>query len=146
MSMAKIIKAHLSITKPIQLKNALGEVFINLIQHKHFIEAKWQNHITADDVIAAGQFYLSYIKRHPSHKFLNDKSDVSGDWTDANTWLEFEWLPQVLNEGLRCIAHVHSDDMISQIAERDLFKIASPQLQMKDFSDHDQAINWLLAC
>lgn len=144
--MGKVTKPHLATTEHIQLKNALGDVFLNLIQHEHYIEAKWQNHITADDVIAAGKVFLAYIKQHPSTKFLNDKKDVSGDWTEANPWIEFEWLPQVHEAGLRCITHVYSDDILSQIGERDLFNMVSPLLQMKNFSDREQAICWLLAC
>lgn len=145
--MGKITKSYQKTKKePIQLKNALGDVFISLIQHEHFIEAKWQGHLTADDVITAGTAYLAFLKKNPCPKLLNDKSDVSGDWTDADAWLEFEWLPQIIDAGLRCITHVYSDDMLSLISERDLYKMASPLLKMENFSDRDQAVNWLLSC
>lgn len=145
-SMGKIKKPHLATTESIQLKNALGEVFVILMHHEQFIEAKWLSYITADDVIATGKAYLAYIKKHPSPRLLNDKSDVSGDWTEANSWLEFDWLPQAMDAGLRCITHVYSDDMLSLIAEHDLYRMASPLLHMENFSDREQAINWLLAC
>lgn len=132
--------------EPIQLKNSSGNVFITLFQRERYIEAKWQGYITAEDVVAAATVYLSFIKEAPCSKLLNDKTDVSGDWIEANSWLEFEWLPQALEAGLRCITHVFSSDMFSQLSARDLYLRVSPILHIETFSDRDQAINWLLSC
>lgn len=143
------IKQNLQVTtgkEILQLKNALGDIFISLIPHKHYIEAKWQGHLTAEDVITAAKAYQAYIKLHPCPKLLNDKSEITGEWVEANAWLEFEWLPLVLEAGLCCLTHVYSDDMLSQLSERDFFNMASPLLQMETFTDREQAISWLLAC
>lgn len=132
--------------EPIQLRNSCGEIFISLIRNDNYIEAKWQGYITAEDVVAAASTYLSYIQLAPCPRLLNNKSDVSGDWIDANSWLEYEWLPQVVEAGLRCITHVYSSDMFSQLAVRDLYFRISPFLQIETFTDREQAINWLLTC
>lgn len=132
--------------EPIQLRNSSGDVFITLIRTENYIEAKWQGYITADDVVAAAKAYLAYIQTTPCPKLLNNKSEVSGDWIEANSWLEYEWLPQVVEAGLRCITHVYSSDMFSQLAVRDLYFRISPFLQIETFTDREQAINWLLSC
>lgn len=131
---------------PLQLRNSMGEVFISLIPKEQYIEARWQGHLTADDVIAAAKAYLAYIQQNPCPKLLNDKSAVTGDWIDANAWLEFEWIPKVVEAGLRCITHVYSANGLSQLSARDLYHQASPFLHMENFSDRDQAVKWLLAC
>jgi hypothetical protein len=133
-------------TEPIFLRNASGQEFLHLTRTENYIEAKWQGYITADDVVAAGEAYLSVMQHRPCPKLLNDKSDVTGDWIDANAWLVYEWLPQVVEAGLRCMTHVYSKDMFSQISMRDLSSRISPHLQISTFTDRDQAIKWLLSC
>ena len=83
----KPIKQSCTLAEPVQLKNSYGNVFITLTQRNYYVEAKWQGYITADDVVAAATAYLSIIKNAPCSKLLNDKSDVSGDWIEANSWL-----------------------------------------------------------
>ncbi len=136
----------LMMAEPIQLKNASGDIFMTLIRTDNYIEAKWQGYITADDVVAAASAYLAYIQLEPCSKLLNNKFDVAGDWIEVNSWLEYEWLPQVVEAGLRCITHVYSTDMLSQFSARDLYFRISPYLQIETFTDREQAINWLLAC
>ena len=132
--------------EPIQLKNSLGDIYITITTTDNYIEAKWRGYVTADDVITAATNYLSYLQANPCDKLLNDKSDVTGDWIDANPWLEFEWLPLAVKAGLRCITHVYSSDMFSQLSARDLYLRLSPTLHTKTFTDREQAIIWLLAC
>ena len=108
--------------------------------------AKWHGHVTADEVIEAASGYLAYLQQYPCSKLLNDKSNVTGDWQDANDWLEYDWLPKAYDAGLRCMAHIYSLSMFSQLSALDLQQRVVPPLQMKNFTDFDTALNWVLHC
>lgn len=130
----------------IKIENAQGEHYVTITQLPLYTYAKWRGHITSDDVIKAAKIYLEYIQEHPNSKLLNDKSDVTGDWQEANDWLEFDWLPAVYKAGLRCLAHVYSLSMFSQLSARDLRARVNPPLLMKNFMDFESAEKWVLNC
>ena len=122
----------------------MGDVYVTIQRKQDYIEAKWQGHITADNVVCAAQAFLEVLRKDPCAKFLNDKSEVTGEWQDANVWLQFEWLPQVLRAGLRYMAHVYSISMFSRLAARELEERITPQLSMKNFYERRLAEEWLL--
>ncbi|WP_235861332.1 hypothetical protein [Pontibacter flavimaris] len=133
--------------KPIRLSNPGGGVYLTLQLHKDYIEARWNGHITAGDVVTASKVYLALLQTYPSpDKLLNDKTNVTGDWSDANDWLEFEWLPQVIYAGLRYLAHVYSSNMFSRLSARDLYLRITPRIQMQNFNHRGEALHWLLTC
>ncbi|MBC5775333.1 hypothetical protein H8S95_14735 [Pontibacter sp. KCTC 32443] len=129
-----------------KLVNTQGEKYLTITQGPDYIYAKWRGHITADDVVNAAKAFLEYMKEHPCTKLLNDKSEVTGDWQDANDWLEFDWLPAVYHAGLRCMAHIYSHSMFSQLSARDLRDRVMPPLLMQNFLDFDSAEKWILNC
>jgi len=128
------------------VNNAQGEHFLTLSRRPEYVYAKWKGHISADEVIKAAKTFLEYIKEQPCAKLLNDKSEVTGDWQDANDYLEYEWLPAVYKAGLRCMAHIYSYSMFSQLSARDLRDRVDPPLLMKNFMDFDAAETWLIKC
>ena len=130
----------------INIVNAQGEHYLTITQLSLYTYAKWNGHVTSDDVIKAAKIYLVYIQEHPCSRLLNDKSDVTGDWQEANDWLEFDWLPAVYKAGLRCLAHVYSLSMFSQLSARDLRDRVMPPLLMKNFVDFESAEKWVLNC
>lgn len=132
--------------KPIHLAHANGDIFTTLRLHPGYIEAKWFGHITAGDVVTASKVYLALLQTYPCPgKMLNDKSLVSGDWSEANDWLEFEWLPQALQAGLRIVAHVYASNMFSRLSARDLYLRVTPRLQMQNFNNRKEGLRWLLS-
>ncbi|MCX2740044.1 hypothetical protein [Pontibacter anaerobius] len=131
--------------KPIQLTHPNGDVYLTLQLHPGYIEAKWYGHITASDVVTASKVYLALLQTYPCpDKLLNDKTNVTGDWSEANDWLEFEWLPQVIHAGLRCLSHIYSSNMFSRLSARDLYLRVTPRLQMQNFNDRNEGLYWLL--
>ncbi|WP_242926994.1 hypothetical protein [Pontibacter vulgaris] len=130
----------------LELKNQQGNVFVNISYQPDYIEAKWHGHITADEVVTAAIAYLQLIQEHSCPKLLNDKTEVTGDWQDANDWLEFEWLPKVRAAGLKYLAHVYSQNIFSRLSARDLIERVSPELMMRNFFNREEAINWLQQC
>jgi hypothetical protein len=144
MAMAsKAMKREARPVEPIELRHIMGELYVTILQKQDYIEAKWTGHITADNVVSAAQAYLELLKTCGCTKLLNDKSDVTGDWEEANDWLQFEWLPRAMEAGLRYMAHVYSFNMFSKLAARELQERVSPELCMKNFHERQEAEAWL---
>jgi len=131
------------LSAPVELRTSQGDVFIALSQQHDFLVAKWHGHITSEDIITAASAYLQLIREHPCPKLLNDKSEITGSWDEANDFLEFDWIPAVVDAGLQCIAHVYSRNMLSYWSEYELFLRAAPQLHIAHFTDTALAENWL---
>lgn len=131
---------------PIQLRHTQGDVFVTLYQRPYYIEAVWKGHVSAEDIIAAGNAYLRLIRTNPCPKLLNNKKDISGDWLDANDWLEFEWLPQASKAGLQCLAHVYSTNVFSRLSAQDMLIRFSDHLNIKNFNESETAEKWLISC
>lgn len=130
---------------PVQLIHPGGEVFVTISFCQNYIEARWSGHVTADNVITAAEVYLSLLHKTPVSRLLNNKSDATGDWTEANDWLEFEWLPKAIKAGLHAIAYVYSNNMFSRLSSHDLIQRMTPSIWVKDFNDPALAEAWLLS-
>ncbi|UOQ55345.1 hypothetical protein [Hymenobacter cellulosivorans] len=103
----------------------------------------WTGNITGPEVIqvakAAGPIQAQY--RCPL--LLNDKTDSTGEWSEALAWLEYEWLPAALHDGLRAFAYVFSPDMQNQIISLEFAERVGKQLPIQLFYDVDTALEWL---
>ncbi len=131
---------------PAPLKDEEGNLFVTLSCRGEYIEAKWTGYITAGDVVTAAKVYLALLQKNPIPRLLNDKTDAVGDWTEANDWLEFEWLPKVAQAGLCALAHVHSSNVFSRLSAQDLYLRIVPNLSMDNFDNAEAARIWLLSC
>ncbi|MFD2514410.1 hypothetical protein ACFSRY_11075 [Pontibacter locisalis] len=131
---------------PVLLSHPDGVVYLMFTNRTEFTEAKWFGHITADNVITGAKVFLELLKKRHNSKFLNDKTEASGDWEEANDWLEYEWLPQIKEAGLRCFAHVYSNNMFSRLSSRDLYLRMVPNVEMENFLNRKEAEKWLHSC
>ncbi|WP_461489473.1 hypothetical protein [Pontibacter sp. HJ8] len=134
------------LAEPLQLSHMLGDVYVTLQQKQDYIEAKWSGHITANDVVCAAQAYLELLRSSGCPKLMNDKSDITGDWQEANDWIQFEWMPKAVAAGLRYMAHVYSHNMFSRLSARDLLTRLTPELCMQNFNEREEAEIWLAGC
>lgn len=133
-------------TKPlkvVKLRHMTGDVYVTLRQRPNYIETKWSGHITADDVVCVAQAYLELLRSSGCPKLLNDKSDVTGDWQEANDWLQYEWLPRAREAGLRHMAHVYSFETFNTLSAHEFYDRVSPELCIKNFYERQLAEEWL---
>jgi len=143
----RITEARQSWTGTLQLTHPDGEVFIRMIRQKDYLATKWFGHLTEEDIYVGASVFLCMLRIAPCSGILNDKSETTGDWLEANEWLEYEWIPQLVDAGVTCMANVYSSDTFIQLSGRDLAYRASKQkLQMQSFSDPQSAEAWLEQC
>ncbi len=126
-----------------EIKNLHAQIRIEHYPHKDFFYIKWCGHINSEDTIAVAKKYLELQQSFHCPKILNDKSDVTGDWAEANDWLEYEWLPLAVAAGLRYFSMVVSRDLHDLAPAQDLQKRFSPDCEVKLFRDLTQAKEWL---
>ncbi|WP_240675983.1 hypothetical protein [Botryobacter ruber] len=129
--------------EPIVLTHTAGDVFLTLRAENGFLEAKWTGHISAADVIKAAQVSIPILQAMHYQGLLNDKSEVSGEWYEANDWLQYEWMPKAVKAGLKYLAYVYSSNMLSLYSFRDFRSRIPPELQLRTFHTRTAAKVWL---
>lgn len=134
-------------TKLLALQDGLGA---NLTEYLFYpndelLYLRWHGHLTGDEIVrGVGQGAQWRDQLHYAY-ILNDKSDTSGDWSDALPWLQYEWLPQALEAGVRAMAYVYSPDRENRFASQLLVEALRPHMAIELFERLDAALVWLEA-
>ena len=133
-------------TQLLTLKDDLGSDLAEYFFYPgdELMYVRWHGHLTGDAIIRGveqggkwrDQFNYTYL--------LNDKSDTSGDWSDALPWLQYEWLPQALEAGVRAMAYVFSPDRENLFVTQEFVLAVRPHIAIELFEDLDLALAWLL--
>ncbi|MFP4088972.1 MAG: hypothetical protein ACLFUB_12975 [Cyclobacteriaceae bacterium] len=75
---------------------------------------------------------------------MNDNSQLSGSWDEANDWIAQNWMPRALAAGLKKFAHITSLDVFGALSAEELLTKAG-DFEMRIFSDRKEAEAWLKA-
>jgi hypothetical protein len=126
------------------VKSAHSCISLEYVKEQDWFYVKWSGHINPDDVVAVAQKYLEIQQEKRCPKLLNDKSEVTGEWEEANNWLQYEWMPQVQETGLQYCALVLSRDMHDQTTAQDLQRRLSAYCKVALFCDLASAQQWLV--
>ncbi|SHJ04850.1 hypothetical protein SAMN02745146_2113 [Hymenobacter daecheongensis DSM 21074] len=111
--------------------------------NEQLLYIRWSGNLTGKEVIRVAMAGGAIQQELHCPLLLNDKTDATGDWSEALPWLEYEWLPQALAEGLRAFAYVFSPDMQNQIISLEFAERVSKQLPIQLFYDVSTAWEWL---
>jgi hypothetical protein len=107
------------------------------------LQVRWFGNITGREVVYVAQEFLKLQKQLHAPFLLNDKSHATGDWVEAMAWLEYEWLPSAIADGLRAVAYVFSPDLGNQFASVEFTERVSQHIPIKLFYDVPSAWQWL---
>ncbi|WP_324671732.1 hypothetical protein [Hymenobacter sp. GOD-10R] len=113
-------------------------------QSEQVLYARWFGNITAEAVIQGAQQATALQSWLHCPFVLNDKHEATGDWSEAMTWLEYEWLPQAVKDGLRAVAYVFATDVSNQIVSIEFMKRVQPHIAIEMFYDASMAWDWLM--
>ncbi|UOR05813.1 hypothetical protein MUN82_01645 [Hymenobacter aerilatus] len=129
--------------------DALGQLIATAYYHTQgeLLCVVWTGHITNVEVLQVAEAFLQLQALRPIRRLYNDKTTTTGDWAEAMPWLEFEWLPKAIHQGLQAIAYVLSPDISNQLISRRFADRVRPQLPIRLFFDYDKeaALGWLQA-
>lgn len=109
----------------------------------HLLYVQWFGNLTGNEVVSATRELLKVRGQLHPPLLLNDKSHATGDWGEAIDWLEYEWLPQAMQEGLRAMAYVFSPDVHNQLVSLTFFKRMHQYLPIRVFGTVPDAWEWL---
>lgn len=127
------------------ISDTSGKPLVDLLhspRHK-LLGTQWYGNLTGREVMQVAQEYLHLQSRLHYPLLLNDKSQATGDWSEAMDWLEYEWLPQAMKSGLRAMAYVFSPDMHNQLASLTFFERVRKHIPIQLFYDVPAAWQWL---
>lgn len=107
----------------------------------------WTGHITNVEVVQVAEAFLQLQTICTIRRLYNDKTATTGDWAEAMPWLEFEWLPKAIHNGLGAVAYVLSPDISNQLISRRFADRVRPHLPIHMFYDYEKeaALTWLRA-
>ena len=107
------------------------------------LHVRWHGHLTGAEIIRGVQQAGQWRAQLNYAFVLNDKSDTSGDWSDALPWLQYESLPLALSAGLKAMAYVFSPDRENRFASQDFVAAMRPHMAIEVFEDIATAVAWL---
>ena len=110
---------------------------------RQLLAVHWYGNLTGQQVIDVAGRTMQLSAGQPYHLLLNDKSQATGDWSEALDWLEYEWLPEVLLAGLHAIAYVFTPDMHNHLASYQFLERLTPYVCIEAFSELPPALEWL---
>ena len=142
------IASHLS-TDFYPVYDVLGQLIATAYYHPQdeLLYVVWTGHITNVEVIQVAEAFLQLQTIRTIRRLYNDKVATTGDWAEALPWLEFEWLPKAILNGLCAVAYVLSPDISNQLISRRFADRVRPHLPIHMFYDYDKetALAWLRA-
>ena len=124
-----------------KLGSDLAEYFI--YPEDELLYVHWHGHLNGDAVVRGVEQSTQWREQFHYAYILNDKSDTSGDWSDALPWLQYEWLPQALEAGVRAMAYVFSPEREHRFASQELTEALRPHMAIELFEDLNLALEWL---
>lgn len=118
-------------------------VDIEYAPSQRVLHVQWFGNITGREVIYVAKEFLKVQKQLHAPFLLNDKTHATGDWVEAMVWLEYEWLPQAVTEGLQAVAYVFSPELGNQFASVEFAERVGQHIPIKLFYDVPSAWQWL---
>ncbi|MCB2377695.1 STAS/SEC14 domain-containing protein [Hymenobacter sp. BT635] len=114
-----------------------------LYPEQQLLYIRWTGNLTGPEVIEVATAAGPIQQQYHCPLLLNDKTDSTGEWSEALPWLEYEWLPQAMKGGLRAFAYVFSPDMQNQGISMEFAEHVGKHLPIQLFYDVDAAWEWL---
>ncbi len=126
------------------VKNKLGQEYFTSVydEENGWVYNEWKGDVTANEVIEACKVSLEFVKKQQPEKILNDNSQLTGSWDEANEWIAQNWMPQALAAGLKKFAHVISPDVFGALSAEELVTKVSG-FEMRTFESEKEAKAWL---
>ncbi|MBC6988455.1 hypothetical protein [Hymenobacter sp. BT491] len=110
----------------------------------YLLHVLWKGNLTGNEVIRVAETAIPLQQQFPFQLVLDDKTEATGDWSDAFPFIEFEWLPQAMQQGLRAFAYVFSPEYHDQLTSFDFLEsLTSHNLAVETFYNIDTAWEWL---
>jgi hypothetical protein len=129
----------------VALQRGDGSTYLTVEHNRadNWIHARWHGPQTLGSIMDGGLTYVDMLRAAPCPKLLNDHTELTGNFTEANPWIEQVWTPLILDAGLRYFAQVLSPDIFGQLAIENLQMRIGEVFEMRMFDSLEAAQQWL---
>lgn len=129
-----------------ELRKANGDVFFEVWRSpdNSFLVVNWIGIQSLETIVMGGNHILMMLRQKPCEGLVNSNRELIGPWDVAVNWLNYKWAPQAKLIGLKYFAHVLSPGIYGQRPFKQLEQGLAKNLEVRSFSDEEEAINWLL--
>jgi hypothetical protein len=124
-----------------------GQCTLTYEKSAGWLRATWAGYVNPTDALSGATTYLEQVGPLHCLYLLNDNVELHGPWFDSTRWLEFAWLPQAQQLGLRYVAHVVQANTHTDILNQRYPRChTSDALEVQLFDDIATAEEWLRSC
>jgi hypothetical protein len=109
---------------------------------------RWYGHMTSDELVRAAQVGLRLNQQWQPRGLFHDTRESSGEWGEASSWLEYEWIPGIKAQcpNLQGIAFLLNANMPVPYSNAQLLVQFNQQFEFKVFYSLMGAWRWLDQC
>lgn len=130
------------------LQSVLDKHGILIASFRHYpdeqlLYIRWTGNLTGQEVIKVARVAGEIQQALYCPLLLNDKTDATGDWSEALPWLEYEWLPDAVKQGMQAFAYVFSPDMRNHLISLAFAEHVRRKIPVELFYDTATAWEWL---
>jgi hypothetical protein len=132
---------------PTDLTNGFGNVYLRITYEpaNHWVYNDWIGYQTYVGIVAGADACLLPLAENKCAYLLNDNRRVIGPWDHAVDWIVTNWAPRAIAGGLTHFANVVSPESLAASSAQSMALGLNGQLQMRLFSEVDEAKQWLQA-
>lgn len=104
----------------------------------------WNGYATSKEFRSANEDILDMVSNNRASKLLGDITQFKLIAGDDQKWLNENWIPRVVETGLRHVALVSPTYYFNQVAVDTVStRVDKSRLAVQQFGDWQQARNWL---
>lgn len=109
----------------------------------YLIYANWKGYQTEHSVRIGCEKVLEAVAQFQCSKILNDNTNIAGIWAPASTWIGTDWLPRVLEAGVKRFAWVCAATSMNRVLADEAIKNSNAEDLVQTFESTDDARKWL---
>ncbi len=113
------------------------------------LHMRWHGHLTAEAVVRGAQAGVElFTGRALPARLLSNHLSVTGEWSEALPWIQYEWLPTAHARGLRRVAHLLAHNTASQLLNYpggpEFIRAFTQEIRTQSFRHEAPAWQWLV--
>lgn len=112
------------------------------------LHMRWHGHLTAEAVVRGATVGMElFAGQTLPARLLSNHLVVTGEWSEALPWLQYEWLPTVYARGMRRVAHLLAHNTASQLLNYpggpEFIHAFTHEVRAQSFRHEEPAWQWL---
>jgi len=125
-------------------KEYFSETYLNAYYNERgYVYAGWLGYLTIEQIKSGCELVLSIVQSSRSSLMIVDHRLMSGTWSQSLKWLDTNFMPRLIEAGIKKIGFIHSKDPATQYSLNRFLEL-NDKYQAQVFSNQKTAESWLL--